>query len=232
MRFLKMLPLLVLMIGSIIYVSKLSASRSVPPLPKRGFTIQYNVKATHGDLTYMTGTEIRLVSENGSFKSTLTQIGYNGAVLTDTTIGDSDGVYGFSKGQLELLSGSSDGSAENYYHSEEFLRTHPKFVRKEQVMGYDCYVIRQGDDRAYIEEYYSPVFGTTRLKQVKDDGQERWVFEAVFIDLNEPDSVLLKKPEKEVEFNVINDKIDEAKRQGNTEQAAHLEATRGRILKK
>ena len=232
MRYLKIIPLLVLMVGTIIYVARSNASRSASPLPKRGFTIQYNVKASHGDLTYMTGTEIRLVSENGNFKSTLTQIGYDGIVVTNTTIGDADGVFGLSRGQLELLSGSSDGAAENYYHSEEFLRTHPKFVRKEQVMGYDCYVIRQGDDHAYIEEYYSPVFGTTRLKQVKDDGQERWVFEAVFIDLNEPEPVLLKKPEKEVEFNIINDKIDEAKRQGNTEQAAHLEATRGRILKK
>jgi hypothetical protein len=232
MRFLKMIPLLVLMVGTIIYVGKLNASRPAAPLPQRGFTIQYNVKATHGDLTYMTGTEIRLVSENGNFKSTLTQVGYDGTVVTNTTIGDADGVYGFGKGQLELLSGPSDGAADNHYRSEEFLRTHPKLVRKEQVMGYDCYVIRQGDDHAYAEEYYSPVFGATSLKQIKDDGQERWVLEAVFIDINEPDSVLLKKPEKEVEFNIINDNIDEAKRQGKIERAAYLEATRGRILKK
>lgn len=232
MRFLKMIPLLVLMAGAIIYVGKLKASHSAPPLPKRGFTIQYNVKATHGDLTYMTGSEIRLVSENGNFKSTLTQVGYNGTVLTHTTIGDANGVYGLSKGQLELISGPSDGAAENYYRSEEFLRTHPNFVRKEQVMGYDCYVIRQGDEHGYTEEYYSPVFGATSLKQIKDDGQERWALEAVFIDLNEPDSVLLKKPEKEVEFNIINDNIDEAKRLGNKERATHLEAARGRIQKK
>lgn len=58
------------------------------------------------------------------------------------------------------------------FSSAKFLRTHPEFVRQEQICGLKVYVHRTQSDRDTVERWYAPETGPIPLKTVVDLGDE------------------------------------------------------------
>lgn len=232
MRRFTVFSVFILFVGTAVYVGTLRASKPMPIQPKRGFSIEYKVTRSHEGQVYATGHLTRLVSENGNFKAISTQVGPDGSVRTHTTIGTAEGVFGLSGGKLELLSGPNDNSIEEPYRSEDFLKSHVSFNRKEQVLGYDCYVFRDENKGGYQEEFYHPAFGGTYLKLVRVAGEGREIKEAIAVEFGEPNPALLNKPNQAVSFGIIDSKIAAERENGNLEQANRLEAARNKQSKK
>ncbi len=220
MRLFKLLSILLPMAGAFAYFAA-SGANNPAVQPKQGFTISYETYTTHQGQRFVAGEAMRFVSESGNFRQINKDwLVSDSKVRTQETIGDADGVFWLSPdGALELVSGANKGFAE--YRSEAWLATHA--VRTERFLGYDCYVFRQGDDRAYEERWYSPIFGDVELKEliVRPDGEI--MKEAVAIDLSEPRAEFLKKPDKPVQFDIIEQKINLDKKEGKPERAAALE---------
>ena len=220
MRLFKILSIILPMAGAFAYLAAIGANDPAVQ-PKQGFTIHYETYMTHQGQRLVAGEATRFVSESGDFREINKDwLVSDGKVRTQETIGDADGVFWLSPdGALELVAGANKGFAE--YRSEAWLATHA--VRTERFLGYECYVFRQGDDIAYEERWYSPIFGDVELKEliVRPDGER--MREAVAIDLNEPQTELLKKPDKPVQFDIIEQKINLTKKEGKPERAAALE---------
>jgi hypothetical protein len=229
MRLFKILSILLPLAGIFAYLAT-SGADNPQVHPRRGFTIRYETHTNDHGQPFVAGEVIRFVSESGHFRQINKDwLVSDGKVITQETIGDADGVFWLDPtGALELISGPNKGFAE--YRSEAWLATHA--VRTERFLGYDCYVFRQGNDTYYEERWYSPIFGSVELKElaVGPDGER--VKEAVAIDLSEPQADLLKKPERAVQFDVIEQKINLDKQEGKLERAAALEEAANKVKAK
>ena len=229
MRLFKILSILLPVAGIFAYFAA-SGANNPEAQPRRGFTIRYETYTTLHGQQFVAGEVTRFVSESGDFRQINKDwLISNGEVKTQETIGDADGVFWLAPdGALELVSGANKGFAE--YRTEAWLAAHA--VRTDRFLGYDCYVFRQSNDTAYEERWYSPIFGNVVLKElvVGPDGES--VKEAVAIDLSEPQAELLKKPDKPIQFDVIEQKINMSKQEGELERAAALEEAAAKVKEK
>lgn len=229
MRLFKILSILLPMAGIFAYLATSGANN--PKMQSRhGFTIQYETYTTLHGQRFVAGEVTRFVSESGDFRQINKDwLISNGEVRTQETIGDADGVFWLAPdGALELVSGANKGFAE--YRSEAWLATHA--VRTERFLGYDCYVFRQGNDTAYEERWYSPIFGDVELKELVVGPDSKSVKDAVAIDLSEPQAEVLKKPDRTIQFDIIEQKINLNKQEGKLERAAALEEAAAKVKAK
>lgn len=220
----KVISIAVLLFGSIAYLNSSSASRTTPAQTRQGFTIRYLTTAQYRGEQYLTEHSIRAVSVNGDFKESKTSYYLpDETVKSHTIIGNSQGVFGTTRtgDMLELVGGPV--SVYEDYRSDDFLAAIPGYIRREYVLGYNCYVVRIGNDQAYREQFYSPVFGQTILKRVIKSDESIEIKEAVAIELGDPNPADLAAPQLPISLDLIKRKIELHKQENLNAQADRLQ---------
>lgn len=115
-------------------------------------------------------------------------------------------LYVGSSGYSRVVRTETDGKVKELFNrpapsrSAKELRSHPLFVRTEEILGITAYVHRilnKDNGELQAETYYAPEAGAIPLKTVlyADGGKARLVDEPISINFGEPDAALLKEQE-------------------------------------
>jgi hypothetical protein len=149
--------------------------------PALGFVVEFvdsNV-SPDGKVTTM-GSTTRYVKADGEWRLEMRR---NNGARPLTYSGTPDGVFEKNDSASRryvspsTISPSSDQRILELYRSHNYLRSHPEFVRMDQIAGLDVYVLRTAvpnDPTQWRESAYSPRTGLTTLRSVlhQSDGSE------------------------------------------------------------
>lgn len=164
----------------------------------------------------LTGSRTRYVRANGDWRLVLhgpkgsvnppsaSEKGSTGDVVYASS---AEGVFAKAPGSdhRRSVSKSADENMLKHFRSHYLLRSHPEFVRTDEICGLKVYVHRVEGSGYWLESSYSPKTGMTPLRTVAhlDDGSEVRIeaikveFTEVPDDLNEDLKTLPVKPKQE-----------------------------------
>ena len=222
MRNLRIVSVIILVLGVTAFAVSY-ASKSTKPEGLRKYKQDFVLISSETDFPVdgeprLNATHVRMVRANGEWKEHSTFYESNGTTHSRVTVGKAEGVYNVDeqKEKLELLSKSRPSPPE--YHSEEFLRNHPQFIREDSILGYKAYVsrIEFPDPNEYTEIYRSAITGAIPLKIVfrrLNEGDK--IIEAIKIDFGPIDDAMFNTPDFPVSFDLLESKIKAMEAQGN-----------------
>jgi hypothetical protein len=180
--------------------TKLASSAAKKIYPRVSYTAVFTETfvPSDGGAPRIVGVRTRFEKATGEWKELVTSYNEKGQAQQRIDYAIPSGVYSLEedKGKSEFLSGAtiSDkaklAEMDRLYRSAYNLRHQAQFLREDTVLGYPVYVLRErGDPKqpdAYIDRYYSPVFGRTSLKLVSHTSPAgQHVIEAVSIRLGD-----------------------------------------------
>jgi hypothetical protein len=210
-----------------------SASFAKRPKSVQGFTMisRQSFTPNNGEKTILTGTHVRYQKQDGSWKLVNTYFKSDGTVRnTDSGFGAPDiGVFRVDEGkkQLDFLSSMEVAPQESelLMTHEQALRSDPRFIKEDEVMGYKTLVLRLPgqDESEFTDIYYAPVFRGIALKRVIVSKIGVETIEPLSIEVGEPDTAVFSSaPDYPVNYDKFNKKIETMEKMGNMEAAEGL----------
>jgi hypothetical protein len=193
-----------------------------------GFTMIQTEKIIRpGQDAVQVGLWTRMVTSRGEWKRTGQRFHSDGSVTIEQSVGTERGVFAVRNGAdgkpetLELLSMWLPSEALHIWYSPQTYKTSPGFAREENLLGYKAYVLRDEGktDSNWMETYYIPQLGSYWAKEVTTRPGLTTVIEAVSVDMHEPSEALIKAPDLPEGTSLMQKKIDDLARKGQTEAA-------------
>ncbi|MFY9554575.1 MAG: hypothetical protein WAV20_11870 [Blastocatellia bacterium] len=216
MKHFRNFSLIVLVLGAIVYLGAVFGTRKVV-VQKLPFTLTTATFRIVNDrapvLEHVTN---RFVRSPGNWKEIRTDVK---SQTVRTQVAKDGNQYEVGTEKQEWL---SRAIAENEVWSLDELRTHPQFVRTEQLLGLQVYVFRNEiSAQDWGEMWFAPETGRIPLKihTSYDGGKEQHIVEPISLNFGEiPDSVF-DGPTLPVSFERVQELIKTADEQGGHEYA-------------
>ena len=216
----KIVAVLTFVVGLSLFINAM-AKRPASP---RSFVVTYNQteKDTNGKAV-VKAIEVRVVKATGEQKYTTYKF-VSG--ITRTTVSTLEDIYEIKPESLEYYN-SMEGwdRIDQAFRSAIVHKSHPEFVREEQVAELNTYVHRVGkpDSNSWVETFYATETGATPLKTVihNDSGSEIMI-EAINIQFREVSDEEVRLPDLPVRFDKAEKLVNEYRDMGNMSAADAL----------
>jgi hypothetical protein len=216
MKHLRYFAPIVLVFGIMVYLGAMSARRKVA-VQRRPFTVTTaTFRIVNDRAPVLEYVATRFVRSPGNWKEIRTDVK---SQTVRTQVAKDGNQYEVGAKKQEWLARAID---ENEVWSFDELRSHPQFVRAEQLLGLQVYVFRHEiSAQDWDEMWFAPETGRIPLKihTSYDGGKEQHIVEPMSLSFGEiPDSVF-DGPTLPVSFERVQELIKAADEQGGREYA-------------
>lgn len=164
----------------IFYVGPREAASAGAPPDRIGYTISWRatVRSDNGN-TIEAFTQTRYVSADDAWRNVKT---FSSESTQESFASRGQGVFMVDDDEQALIRIGSYHRSPN----AESLRHSPKYLRTDQVLGYEAYVLREEGPGITAEIYYAPALNVDVIKQVVIKPGSTMTLEPVSISLGEP----------------------------------------------
>lgn len=166
--------------STVFYLGANEAASAGPPPDRVGYTISWRATVRSDDgSTIEAFTQTRYVSADDSWRNVKT---FSNDSTQESYASIGQGVFLVDDDERALVRIGSYHRSPN----AESIRSSPKYIRTEKVLGYEAYVLRQEGPGLTAEIYYAPALNVDVIKQVVTKPGSTMTLEPVSISLGEP----------------------------------------------